>query len=286
MRSKFLIPPAHPDEPEGSRSTYLCGNSLGVQPVNTRQYICQELDDWEKYGVEGHWKAKRPWLTTDEFTYMLMAEVVGAQPEEVAVMNSLTVNLHMMMVPFYRPTKERSKIIIEGKAFPSDLYAMESQVRLHGFDPETSLIQLFPRFHMDAPFQPIPGAFRYRLSNPPVFQMASLLASLELFHEATMEKLRAKSEMLTGYLELLVNEEISKDDVIILTPSDPAQRGCQLSLFFKGDGVATAVNDRLIQEGGICDVRKPDVIRAAPVPLYNTFSDVRKFVDVLKATLA
>jgi len=334
-----------------------------------------------------------------------MAHVVGALDMEVAVMNSLTANLHLMMVPFYRPTAERHKILIEYKAFPSDLYAVESQIKFHGYDPATSLIQLRARdgeaalrnedileaieregdsialvmlsgvqyytgqlfriaditaaahkkgcvvgfdlahavgnvvlrlhewnvdwavwcnykyinagpgaiggcfvherhaladlthfsgwwghdlktrFDMDAPFTPIAGAFRFRLSNPPVLQVAALLASLELFEEATMERLRAKSERLTAYLELLLDRTIDAKHLSILTPRTPQDRGCQLSLFFHDEHTVKRVNSNLQKNGCVCDYRKPNVIRVAPVPLYNSFSDVQRFVSILRQSL-
>lgn len=112
FRGKFVFPPD---------SIYLCGNSLGLQPASTKSYIVEELDKWEKFGVEGHFaNIDRPWVTVDETCYEIMASIVGALPKEVALMNSLSVNLHLMMVPFYRPNGNRRKILIEGKAFPSD----------------------------------------------------------------------------------------------------------------------------------------------------------------------
>lgn len=121
---------------------YFCGNSLGLQPLQTREFVLQELDDWAEFGVEGHLEAKRPWVKYHEFLTEPMAEVVGALPHEVVVMNTLTVNLHLMMVSFYRPSKSRNKILIEYSAFPSDRYAIESQIRNHGYDPKDSLIIL------------------------------------------------------------------------------------------------------------------------------------------------
>lgn len=123
---------------------YLCGNSLGLQPKSTEQYIKQELDDWAKLGVEGHTHARKPWLPYHEFLTDQMAAIVGAKPEEVVIMNTLTVNLHLMMVSFYRPTKTRYKIIIESDAFPSDKYAVESQLEMHGIDPKDGLLLWYP----------------------------------------------------------------------------------------------------------------------------------------------
>lgn len=140
-RSYFYVP----KNKDGDDLIYLTGNSLGLQPKSTFDYINQELLDWEKYGVEGHFHAKNPWLPYHEFLTESMSEVVGAKPLEVVVMNTLSVNLHLMMVSFYRPTKERFKIMIESDAFPSDKYAVQSQLKFHGFDHEAGLIELHPR---------------------------------------------------------------------------------------------------------------------------------------------
>ena len=138
IRSEFHFPQLVP----GEDAIYLCGNSLGLQPKKTKQAVNQELDDWARFGVEGHFLAQKPWIDYHESVSQAMAEVVGAQPDEVVCMNSLTVNLHLMMVSFYRPTPQRYKILIEKGAFPSDQYAVASQLRFHGFDPETALIEV------------------------------------------------------------------------------------------------------------------------------------------------
>jgi len=140
FRNRFHIPKF-----EGKDVVYFTGNSLGLQPKNTRELVIEELDAWQEYGVEGHFEGKRPWFHYHKFTKNMMAKLVGAQPSEVVVMNSLTVNLHLMMVSFYRPDKERFKIVVEAGAFPSDQYAMESQVRFHGYDPDKAIIELEPR---------------------------------------------------------------------------------------------------------------------------------------------
>ncbi len=136
FREMFYIP----KQSNGEDAIYLTGNSLGLQPKTVRAYIEQELKDWETLGVEGHFKAKNPWMPYHEFLTAQMANIVGAKPIEVVAMNSLTVNLHLLMVSFYRPTKERHKIVIEAGAFPSDQYAVQSQIKFHGFDVENSLI--------------------------------------------------------------------------------------------------------------------------------------------------
>jgi kynureninase len=140
FRKRFFIP-TH----KGSDCIYLTGNSLGLQPKTVKEYVNQELDDWAKLGVEGHFHAKNPWMPYHEIFPKQLSAIVGCLPHEVVVMNQLTVNLHLLMVSFYRPTKERYKIICEAKAFPSDQYALESQARYHGFDPDDAIIEVFPR---------------------------------------------------------------------------------------------------------------------------------------------
>jgi kynureninase len=140
-RKEFLIPTNN----EGEELVYLCGNSLGLQPKKTSNYLQQELNDWAKFGVEGHTDAKNPWLPYHEFLTNSMAKIVGAKSSEVVIMNSLTTNLHLMMVSFYQPTKSKYKIVIESDAFPSDKYAMESQLKFHGHDAKNGLILWKPR---------------------------------------------------------------------------------------------------------------------------------------------
>ena len=135
-RKKFHIP----KDTNGNELIYLTGNSLGLQPKSTKDYINQELKDWANLGVEGHIHAKNPWLPYHEFLTESMAKIVGAKPLEVVVMNTLTTNLHLMMVSFYKPTKQRYKILIEADAFPSDKYAVESQLRHHGYNDKEGLI--------------------------------------------------------------------------------------------------------------------------------------------------
>jgi len=139
-RDKFFFP-----QHDGRDAVYFTGNSLGLQPKTTRQYIQQELDDWAAFGVEGHFLAKNPWLSYHELLTDKMAKIVGALPRETVMMNQLTVNLHLLMVSFYRPTKQRYKILCEAKAFPSDQYALQSQIKFHGYEVEDSLIEVAPR---------------------------------------------------------------------------------------------------------------------------------------------
>lgn len=394
-RNKFHIPAGK----EGNELIYFAGNSLGLQPKTVRQYVEQELLDWEKMGVEGHMFARNPWLPYHEFLTDQTAALVGALPEEVVNMNSLTVNLHLMMVSFYRPTPSRNKILIEANAFPSDHYAVQSQIKYHGYDPEESLVEMKPRpgediirtedilekiendgesialimfagvnyytgqafemekitdaghkkgcfvgfdlahaagnlkldlhnwdcdfavwcsykylnggpgaiagafvnkrhlldmtipkfwgwwgqdkatrFLMDHDFRPIPTVESWQLSNPPILQLAALRASLDIFHEAGMDALREKSELLTGYMEYLVNEN-NNGNIEIITPENKTERGCQLSIRAKQNG--KFLHKKLNNAGVICDWREPDVIRCAPVPLYNTFMDIWKFIEIL-----
>lgn len=399
-RSRFFMP----RHSNGNECIYLCGNSLGLQPKTVRQYVERELKDWAELGVEGHFHAKNPWMRYHEYLAESTARLVGAKLPEVVVMNTLTVNLHLMMVSFYRPTPSRYKILIEASAFPSDQYAVKSQLTFHGYDPAEALIELplrkcemlhrtediealieregesialvllggvnyytgqvfdmeriarisrakgctigldlahavgnielnlhdweidfavwcsykylnggpgtiagcfvhekyaenpdLPRFAgwwgqnketrflMEPDFVPISGAEGWQLSNPPILPLAALRASMEIFDETGMKALREKSRLLTGYLEFLV-DEIGEDKVTIITPRDENQRGCQLSLVVRNNG--KEVYQKLTAEGVICDWREPDVIRVAPVPLYNSFMDVFRFVKILKKFLA
>ncbi len=140
FREQFYIPVIN-----GNECIYFTGNSLGLQPKTTQDYVVNELEDWANFGVEGHFHATNPWFSYHEMFPQQIAKIVGALPEEVVVMNQLTVNLHLLMTTFYRPTKERFKIICEAKAFPSDQYAFESQVKLHGFNPDEAIIEVAPR---------------------------------------------------------------------------------------------------------------------------------------------
>jgi len=141
FREKFIIP----KDPNGDPLIYLCGNSLGLQPKKAREYIEEELTNWAERAVEGHFEAKVPWTEYHEILAKPMADILGAKPSEVVIMNTLTTNLHLMMVSFYQPTKKRHKILIESDAFPSDNYAVKSQIEQRGFDPEESLISWKPR---------------------------------------------------------------------------------------------------------------------------------------------
>lgn len=406
-RNQFHIP-----QHNGKDCIYFTGNSLGLQPKTTEKYLKQELEDWKNLGVEGHFEGKRPWFHYHKFTKEALAKIVGAKPVEVVALNNLTSNLHFMMVSFYRPSKKRYKIIAEAGAFPSDQYALETQIKFHAtvhdepvFDPNDALVELKPRegehtlrkediitkikeigeelalvmiggvqyytgqffdiksitqaahdvgayagfdlahgvgnvpvnlhdsevdfavwcsykylnsgpggtsgifvhekhgknselprfggwwghseeqrFLMKKGFIPMEGADGWQLSNVNVLTSAAHLASLEIFNEVSIDRLRAKSVKLTGYLEYLINElNVDSDYLEIITPSDPEQRGCQLSLFVNKNG--RRVFEYLTKHGVIADWREPNVIRVAPVPLYNTFEDVYRFVSLLKEAL-
>lgn len=398
-REEFIFP-QHNNEPV----VYFTGNSLGLQPKQTKRFIEQELSDWAQFGVEGHFLAKNPWMSYHELLTEKMAKLIGALPSETVMMNQLTVNLHLLMVSFYQPTKERFKILCEAKAFPSDQYALQSQIKFHGFNPEEALIEVHPkegkhiidhddiykaikehkdslaliliggvnyfsgqvfdmkkiteaghnagaivgfdlahaagnielnlhdwgvdfaawcsykylnsgpgsvagvfvheRFHkqndlplfagwwghdknsrflMDKKFVPIQSAEKWQLSNAPIFSMAACLSSLEIFNEIGMKSLIAKSHLLTGYLEFII-EEVNKQKnncLEIITPKE--QRGCQLSIVAHGYG-KPLYND-LIKHGVIPDWREPNVIRCAPVPLYNNFMDIYRFGAILSKLL-
>ena len=140
LRDKFFIP-----QHNGKDCVYFTGNSLGLQPKSTAQYVQQELNDWAQMGVEGHFNAKNPWMPYHEIFSKQLSKIVGGKENEVVVMNSLTVNLHLLMVSFYKPTRQRYKIICETKAFPSDQYAFETQAKYHGYDPADAVIEVSPR---------------------------------------------------------------------------------------------------------------------------------------------
>lgn len=397
FRNLFHIPKV-----DGKTSIYLTGNSLGLQPKTTKKFVNEELEDWASLGVEGHEHSRRPWLYYHKFSKKSLAKIVGAKPSEVVAMNQLTVNLHLMMVSFYRPTKERYKIITESGAFSSDQYAFETQLKFHGLSSENALIELKPRdgesylrtediiqaideireqlalvifggvqyysgqlfdipkitkagheagaivgfdlahavgnvgldlhkddvdfavwcsykylnsgpgaiagafvherhgknyerprfagwwghneserFKMKKGFQPMEGVDGWQLSNFPILQGAAHLSSMEIFDKAGMKNLLTKSKNLTGFLEFLLNDiDPEKKYFRILTPSNPKERGCQLSLFMLANG--KRVFQKLTKAGIIADWREPNVIRVAPVPLYNSFEDVFRFAEIFR----
>jgi kynureninase len=380
VRENFYLPLGK----DGKPLIYFAGNSLGLMPKSARGIVEEELDNWAKLGVDAHHATGTPWYTYQEALREPTARLVGAKPLEVICMNSLTVNLHLMMATFYRPTKSRFKILMEEPAFPSDTYAIKTQIAHHGLNPRDALVlarprkgefaiqtedivdliekhadqlavvmfagvnfftgQLFdiahavgngplklhdwnvdfavwcsykylnagpgavagaflherhatntklPRFagwfgndpntrfrlHLEPEFIPVASADGWQISNPPIFSMAPLRASLAVFDDAGgMEPLRAKSIRLTGYLEFLLTEIGSKKFTVI-TPRNPDERGCQLSI------LAHEHPKELLKEletaGVKCDFREPNVIRVAPTPLYNTFHEVWRFARIL-----
>ena len=139
-RDEFIFPKIN-----GKEVIYFTGNSLGLQPKRTKSFVDEVMKDWAELAVEGHFYAEKPWWDYHERLAELLAKVVGALPEEVSVMNTLTVNLHLLMVSFYRPTKTRFKILCEEKAFPSDQYMFQSQVRFHGLNPAETIVELKKR---------------------------------------------------------------------------------------------------------------------------------------------
>ena len=400
---KFRDEFSFPESSSKDGTLYFCGHSLGLKPKRADICIQEELDAWGKYGVEGHFEGNHPWLPYHENITESFSKLVGAKPSEVVAMNTLTTNLHLMLVSFYRPTKSKYKILIENNTFPSDKYAVDSQARFHGFDPNDAIIELTPepgkktvsperileiikdngdslatvmlgncnylsgqafhfaeitkaahsvgaycgfnlahgagnllmslhdwkvdfavwcsykylnsgpgglagayvhedhfsdvniprfegwwgtnkqtRFKMGPNFDPIPTIEAWQLSNPPIFQLASLRASMELFDEATMPEIRKKGDRLTSYLEFLLKESCG-DFVEIITPeySDSKQnRGSMLSLSFKKD--PKKLLKTFGERGVICDFREPDILRMAPAPLYNNFSDIYRLVEIIR----
>lgn len=390
-----------------------------------RRHVDAQLETWASVGVNGHFtdmdnSPLAQWQDLAEACARTSAAVVGCAPHEVVIMNTLTVNLHLMMASFYRPSGRRHKVILEWKPFPSDHYAVESQVRWHGLDPARSMVKLEPdagtaliptdrvlraidehadetallllpgiqyysgqlfdmatitvharargivvgwdlahaagnvelrlhdwgvdfacwctykylnagpgaiagafvherhgavewaadgagpayrprlmgwyggdksvRFNMDNLFVPTPGAAGFQLSNPSALDLASLAAALSVFDKTSMRDLRSKALVLTAYAEHLLHQILARAPAAetplfrLLTPADPAQRGTQLSVLLR-EGLLEGVARALEENGVVCDKRKPDVIRIAPVPLYCSFSDVWKFMQILSAAL-
>ena len=397
FRDQFELPRRDGGEP----LIYFCGHSLGPLPHAARSLVEAELDTWSRLAIDGHFRDRDPWFTYAESLAEPTARVVGAEPDEVVTMNGLTVNLHMLFTTFYRPTRERYAVLMEAGAFPSDRYAVASQVREHGLDPATAIIRVAPRagedlirsedveailaehgrrialvwlpgvqfitgqwldmeritatahergalcgwdlahaagnvpvrlhdwdadfavwctykylnggpgsigqafvhrrhardtslprlggwwgnapesrFEMRETYEPRPDAAGWQVTNPPILALAPLKASLDLFDRAGMVPLRARSERLTAYLEAQLD---ARGVGHLITPRDPAARGAQLSLRIGTD--AQAVERALSAAGAIIDFRQPDVIRAAPAPLYATFDEVRRFADMLAGVL-
>ncbi len=403
VRSEFAIPRGT----EGTDKVYLVGNSLGLQSRRSRAEVERELDRWAGLGADGHLEGESAWMPYHELLTDPMSLIVGGRPEEVVVMNTLTVNLHLQMISFYRPTAERHKILIEDHAFPSDHFAVESQIRQRGYDPATSLVTVAPRpgsdlidgadllaaiethgdelalillpgvqyytgqvlpmaditraghavgayvgfdlahaagniplelydwgvdfaswctykylnsgpggiagcfvhnrhvadqslpkflgwwgtnkstrFQMETEFDPIPTVESWQISNPPVLALAALRGSLDTFDAAGgMTALRSKSERQVAYLDAALSHVLG-DRVQSITPTAMAERGCQFALrITASEHPGKAVQAELEQAGVACDWRYPDVIRVAPVPLYNTFGDLWRFTRILDGIL-
>lgn len=402
-REQFCFPELGTD-----KLAYFTGHSLGLQPKTVRPAVELELDEWARYGVDGHFSSTNPWYSYHERLTPPMAGIVGAKEIEVVCMNSLTTNLHLLFVSFYRPTKKRYKIISETKMFPSDRYLLETQVRFHGFDPDEAIVEITPRegeriireedilaaieehadelalvffggvnyftgqlfdmqkltaaahsvgaiagfdlahaagnvplslhdwdvdfaawcsykylnsspgnvgaifvherhatdfelprfggwwghdketrFQMTPGFRPMAGAEGWQLSNVPILGMAAMKASLDVFAEAGMDRLREKSLKLTGYLVHIIDElaaDFPDAKISMITPREPERRGCQVSMDIAGR--ERKLFDAMLAAGVIGDFREPCIIRVAPVPLYNSFEDVYNFGAVMRELLA
>lgn len=398
FREQFVFP-----ETENSKAPalYFAGHSLGLMPKKARTFINEELEAWGQLAVEGHFKAKHAWLPYHENITSSFARLVGAKESEVVAMNSLTANLHFLMVSFYRPQKNKFKILIENNTFPSDKYAVDSQARFHGFNPAEAVVELKPRngeltvraedilqqmdqlgdslalvllgncnylsgqkfsfqeitqrahrwgamagfnlahgagnlhlqlhdwdvdfavwcsykylnagpggiagafvhekyvkdfkgprfegwwgqnkqkrFKMGPEFDAIPTVEAWQLSNPPIFQLASLRASMELFDQATIPKLRERGDQLTRYFEWLLKKNLP-EDVQIVTPEK--DRGSMLCLRFKKNPKTWI--EALQHKGAFVDFREPDIIRATPAPLYNSYSDIYRLVEAFQEVI-
>jgi kynureninase len=404
-RASFLLP--RDDTTSGYDAlAYLAGNSLGPQPTGAADDVRRELEDWATRVVEGHWSARRPWGDYHVALRAPMARVVGAHDDEVVVMNSLTVNLHLLLASFYRPTADRYRIVIEDAAFPSDSYAVRSHAAFRGFDPDDAVVRLRPRdgertlrtedvvahletasdrtallllggvnyltgqlmdipgitsaardrgitvgwdlahaagnvelalhdwgpdfaawctykylnggpgstaaawvherhlgdetlprlsgwwgtdpsvrFEMLAKLTPIASADAWAVSNPPILSMTPLVSALGVFEEVGMGAIRSRSVRLTAYLEQLLVGERGEGSLRLVTPSDPAARGCQLSVSVAGALPEIAASLRT-RHGVVCDVRPPDVVRLAPAPLFCTFHDCWRAARALRETVA
>jgi kynureninase len=387
FRDRFDLPASGGGEPR----IYLLGNSLGPLPVAARDAVNAELDAWADRGVESYFESPANWAQLDTRHRESMATIAGCTPDEVAFMNGLSVNLHLLLASFYRPSGGRTRVLVGNDCFPSDRYVVETHLRWHGVDPGAGLVEtgvadgrtrteavldtlrvrgseiamillegvdyatgelldiervaaagretgcvvgldlahavgnvplslhdwgvdcaawctykylncgpgapaaLFvherhsvagapPRLGgwwgtdpearfgwMDRKeFAARPGAVGWQLSCPPVLSLAPLGPSLDLFAEAGMGRIRAKSVQLTGYLEYLL-ARLAGGRLDLLTPADREARGAQLSLRVRD---ARAIQEALSADGVDTDVREPDILRCAPAPLFNTYHEV------------
>lgn len=401
FRKEFVIPTQNEKE-----AIYFLGNSLGLRPKRTAAYVNEILNQWDQLGVEAFFMGDAPWMDYHDKLTPSLAKIVGALPHEVVVMNSLTVNLHLMLASFYQPLGRRTKILCEAKAFCSDQYMLETHVRQRGLDPEEVIIEIHPRenefiirgedilsaieqhrnelalvflggvnyytgqvfnmpaiaaaahkagakvgfdlahaagniflqlhdwnvdfacwcsykylnsgpgaiggafvhekyhhdkslnrfagwwgynkanrFKMQKGFDPVPSAEGWQLSTPPLMLYAAHKAALDLFEKAGRTALEKKAKLLSDYLLFLLKElnaSFNKEIIRVLTPS--LDKGCQVSMLMRQNG--RAVFDYLSGAGVFADWREPDVIRIAPVPLYNTFEEVWQFAQILQQACA
>ena len=405
-RSKFEIP----SNDNGEEEIYFVGNSLGLMPKESVNGVNDELKKWGKHGVKGHGaeggEVENPWVTYHEPLTIPMAQLVGAKAEEVTIMNTLTVNIHFLLISFYNPVGDRNKIIIEDNAFPSDYFAIESQVKQRNLDPSEIIIkvptnsnglinvddiykiiedvgdelalvflpgvqyysgQVLPmediakashyvgaivgielahgvgnielklnewgidfgvwctykylnsgpgsiaacyinekylerediqrfhgwwgnkletRFEMENNFEYSNTANVWQVSNPPILSMVPIKASLKIIKDAGgVQALRKKSISMSKYFDYLLENELYKD-IELITPTEVENRGCQLSLKVINKNISgREVFNSLLLEGVSCDWRYPDVIRVAPVPLYNSYIEIFNFVKILKSII-
>jgi len=432
VRSEFYIPKFSNHNSDSNDVIYMCGNSLGLLSKTSRNRVEKHLDLWQQFGVDGHFNGEEPWVNIEDLcSTKASLDLVGAMySHEVVYMNSLTVNLHLMLTAFYRPIQNRNKILLETGAFPSDEHAIQTHVASRGINPESALIrvqtsqsssvsnilidedellhqievhaselalvllpgvqyvtgqvlpmkriaqlcqklripfgldlahavgniplqlhewgvdfavwctykylnsgpgsvaglflhdkhaqrspglsettsttenrQLLPavdtqqplvrlsgwwghdretRFVMSKQFSPQKGAAGFQISNPPVLSIVPVASSIEMIESVGgIDALRCKSLKLTGFLIHLLESELENHQIILVTPKTDTQHGCQVSIRFRNADI-TKVHDYLHTNGVICDTRKPDILRIAPSPLYNTFSDVFHFTQLLK----
>ena len=381
----------YPEDDNGNQLIYLCGNSLGLQPKSASDQMDKEFSIWSKMGVLGQ---EERWIAYHERLTKPFANLVGCRETEVVAMNALTVNIHLLLISFYNPNKKRIKILMEKDAFPSDQYAIQSQIEFHGFETKDALIEIAPRegekvirdqdiidsieknsdelaliylgglnfytgqafdmksiaslgrskgimvgfnlahsagnvplelhdwgvdfaawctykylcggpgspagifihdrhhdwkghrllgwwghdkesrFEMSPYFNPIPTAEAWQISNAPIMGMAPLISSMEIFDKVGMKAIHRKGMELSSYMEYLLKETLPQVSIIT-----PINRGCQLSIIVPG---GREIFDFLIDNGVVCDWRNPDVIRVAPHPLFNSFTEIFKFVKILK----
>ena len=407
---------ASPATSADEEAIYFCGNSLGLQPKAVGEHLNAYLKTWGSIAVGGHFTVLedsplKPYQDMSAECSRMMAGIVGASPSEIVAMNTLTINLHLMMATFYKPTEKKHKIMCEWRPFPSDWYAIESQIEWHGLDPKKSMLLVEPddgyimttknilklidenvdelalillpgiqyysgqlldiptitaharkhnitigwdlahaagnvelklhdwdvdfacwctykymnagagaiagvfihekhgnndhytglkgwyghdkssRFQMDNKFVPTPGAQGFQCSNPSMVDLTCLSGALKVYEKTSMANLRSRSLLLTAYAEHLLSQIAARNirdgafPFQVITPTDPLARGAQLSVLLPED-IFDEASEKLVENGIICDKRKPGIIRVAPVPLYNTFGDVWRFMHVFEEALA